>query len=516
MERWRAGHALAAFVLAALACLVLAGGAHAASGPYAPLDRPGPALSVPASALRASLSCTSGVAHASRDPILLVPGTNLEPQPNFSWNYERGFDALHWPYCAVSLPDNTMGDIQVAGEYVVYALRTMAAMSGRKVDVLGYSQGGMLPRWALRFWPDTRPLVDALVGLDPSNHGTLDTDVLCQAECPAAYWQQASQSHFTAALNSYAETFAGIAYTVIYSRTDEIVVPNTDSSGSSSLHTGSGQIANIAVQQICPNDTSDHLAMGSYDPVGYALVIDALTHSGPADPARISSSVCTEALPPDVDASSFATNYASYLSYIGQSEFESPEVSSEPPLQCYVFASCAPRSGSGSGAGSGGFSCSAPSGRIAGRSLGPIRLGMTRPRVRGLFTAFSSRRHSYQDFFCPARHGIRVGYGSPVLTRRLPAAQRRAFADRVVLVLTASTHYAIKGVRAGSRLTAARARLKLSHPYYVGRNTWYLAPDGAARAVLKVRHGDVQEIGIAAKILTAPRRRASAFLRSFF
>ena len=30
----------------------------------------------------------------------------------------------------------------------------------------------MVPRWALRFWPDTRPMVDDQIGMAPSNHGT--------------------------------------------------------------------------------------------------------------------------------------------------------------------------------------------------------------------------------------------------------------------------------------------------------------------------------------------------------
>ena len=322
------------------AWLGIAATAHADTRPYAPLDRPGPALSVPADKLRAALSCQPGVASATRNPILLIPGTNLDPSSNYSWNYERAFAALRWPYCTVTLPFHTMGDIQVAGQYVVYALRTEAAMAERPVDILGYSQGGMLPRWALRFWPDTRRLVHAYVALDPSNHGTLDANATCQSTCAPADWQQAAGSHFIQALNSGAETFAGIDYTVIYSRTDEIVVPNLDASGSSSLHTGAGQIANIAVQQICPNDASDHLAMGSYDPVGYALAVDAFSHESLADPARVPRSVCAQPLQPGVDPLSFAGDYAGYLSAIGQAEQEAPQVSAEPPLACYVLASC--------------------------------------------------------------------------------------------------------------------------------------------------------------------------------
>jgi triacylglycerol esterase/lipase EstA (alpha/beta hydrolase family) len=366
VRSWR-GASLAALIAgllgtpaAIVAGLASAGTAAADSDPYAPLNRPGPSLSVPASKLRAALSCTRGAAHARRNPILLVPGTNLDPSSNYSWNYERAFTALHWPYCTVTLPYHTMGDIQVAGEYIVYALRTMAAIAGpargpvspsaglhptkraasRQVDILGYSQGGMLPRWAFRFWPDTRRLVRTFVAIDPSNHGTLDANAACAHQCPPADWQQAAGSHFMDALNSRTETFSGIDYTVIYSRTDEIVVPNLDASGSSSLHAGKGRILNIAVQQICPNDASEHLAMGSYDPVAYALAVDAFSHEGLADPARIPTSVCAEPFQPGVDPSTFATDYAGYLQAIGQAEAQAPEVSAEPPLKCYVLASC--------------------------------------------------------------------------------------------------------------------------------------------------------------------------------
>ena len=297
-------------------------------------------MSVPAAKLRTALACVTGVRHDKRNPILLVPGTDLTPKTNYSWNYERAFRARHWSYCAVTLPQSATGNIQIAGEYVVYAIRTMAKESGRKVDILGYSQGGMVPRWALRFWPDTRRMVQAFVALDPSNHGTVDANAACQHQCSAADWQQAEGSHFMHALNSFAETFAGIDYTVVYSRTDEVVVPNVNSRGSSSLHTGRGHIVNIAVQQICPNDTSDHLAMGSYDPVGYALAVDAFQREGLARPQDISSSVCSEPFQPGVKAAAFPSDYRNYLQQIGRAQADAKELKAEPALKCYVFASC--------------------------------------------------------------------------------------------------------------------------------------------------------------------------------
>jgi triacylglycerol esterase/lipase EstA (alpha/beta hydrolase family) len=293
---------------------------------------------VPARKLRAALSCHGSIRHDARNPILLVPGTDLDPKSNYSWNYERAFAARPWAYCAVRLPAHATGDIQIAGEYVVHAIRTLARRSGRRADILGYSQGGMVPRWALRFWPDTRHLVKAFVALDPSNHGTVDANATCRQQCSAADWQQAAGSHFMQALNSYTETFAGIDYTVIYSRTDEIVVPNFNSSGSSSLHAGRGRIENIAVQQICPNDTSDHLAMGSYDPVGYALAADAFARDSLARPGDVPPTVCAQPFQPGVDPQAFGSNYEMFLAAIGNAQETAPQVNAEPPVKSYVYA----------------------------------------------------------------------------------------------------------------------------------------------------------------------------------
>ncbi len=160
------------------------------------------------------------------------------------------------------------------------------------------------------------------------------------------------------------------------------------------------------------------------------------------------------------------------------------------------------------------FSCATPTGAIARRSLGPVALGMTRTRARRAFPRVSTRARRYMDFFCPTNGGIRVGYASPGLLRGLPARERPGLRGRAVLILTANAHYAIRAVRSGSRLSFARRRLHLK-TFHVGRNFWYLAPDGPATAVLKVRRGRVQEVGIANRPLTTARRPAARFLRTF-
>jgi triacylglycerol esterase/lipase EstA (alpha/beta hydrolase family) len=310
--------------------------AQASVRPAAATSSHGPRLGVPAKRLKAALHCSAGLAHATRRPILLVPGTTLTPSVNFSWNYEKAFDQRHWPWCAVRLPHHAMSDAQVSAEYVVHAIRSMRARSGHKVDVVGYSQGGMLPRWALKYWPGTRRDVADVVGIDPSNHGTLDANGACTLTCAPSIWQQQTGSHFLTALNTGPETWAGIDYTVVYSHTDEVVVPNLSPKGSSALHTGKGRIADIAVQSICPADTSEHLAMGTYDSVGYAVVVDALTHHGPAKAGRVSTSVCTQPFMPGVDPATFAADFGRVVATAADQLATYPHTASEPALKPYA------------------------------------------------------------------------------------------------------------------------------------------------------------------------------------
>lgn len=297
-----------------------------------------PPLTVLAASLTASMSCHSELAGVTRDAVLLVPGTALDPVDNYSWNFERGLNAADIPWCAVTLPHEATGDIAVAAQFVVSAIRSMDAVSGRPVDILGYSQGGMVPRWALKYWPDTRAMVRSFVAIDPSNHGTVDAAALCHVTCPPAFWQQATRSHFLAALNHGPETYPGIDYTVVYSDTDEVVVPNVGPAASSAL-TPAANVEDVVVQKLCPADTSEHLLMGTADPVAFAVAMDALAHSSLAAPARISRSVCTEGLSPAVDRSTFAVDFAETALRIAAAIAAAPETRSEPPLPAYAAGS---------------------------------------------------------------------------------------------------------------------------------------------------------------------------------
>ncbi len=160
--------------------------------------------------------------------------------------------------------------------------------------------------------------------------------------------------------------------------------------------------------------------------------------------------------------------------------------------------------------------CARASGRLTGRGIGPVRLGMTRAGARRAFRGFSVRARQYMDFFCLVGSGIRAGYPSPRLLASLSRTEGRRVRGRVVLALTANRFYALDGVRPGARLATVAGRLKTGKALHIGFNYWYLASNRLSRAVFKVRHGIIEEIGIANARLTQNRRAAFRFLNSFF
>lgn len=325
--------------LAAAALLIGMGGVEPASAasPYAPIDRPGVPLTVPAATLAASLVCSNGINDAKSTPVLLVHGTNVTADENWSFVYRPALSAMGTPHCMVRMPNRATDDIQRNAEYVVSAIRTMHQRAGRKISIVGASQGGMVPRWALRFWPDLRPMVDDVIGLAPTNHGTTGNLDGCLAKgCRPAEAQQGASSAFIAALNSGQETFRGISYTNIYTHEDTTVMPNLDDTGSSSLHGGGGRITNVAIQDICATAKSEHVLLGAIDFVGFALVRDALSHPGPADEATVAKAGCNQPLPPGLILVPGVLQLPTLVlgNTIGLGAV--PKVKVEPPLRSYT------------------------------------------------------------------------------------------------------------------------------------------------------------------------------------
>ena len=289
-----------------------------------------PALSVSATSAASALHCAAPV-RPGHSPVLLVHGTFTNDDESWGWGYAKALPRLGYGTCTVTLPDRAVGDIQVATEYVVAAVRTLAGASGADVDVVTHSQGGLEARWALRWWPAVRDDVDDLVMLAAPNHGTSVAGVATAAgaSCPAC-WQMRPGSAFLTALNAGDETPGAVSYTSIYSAFDE-VVPEVPPPPTSAL-TGA---RNILVQDVCAGRPVEHLALLG-DGAVFALVVDALAHPGPADPARMGPLACLQTILPGADPVAFADVVAGDVADPGLPG--DPLSTAEPPLAPYATA----------------------------------------------------------------------------------------------------------------------------------------------------------------------------------
>ncbi len=182
------------------------------------------------------------------------------------------------------------------------------------------------------------------------------------------------------------------------------------------------------------------------------------------------------------------------------------EITSDGPLQVHFTGCHVPLTQPG---------CPAASGRLSSVAIGLARLGLTRIQVRRRYAQSSTRGKRYEEFFCLAPNGVRVGYASPKLLRGLSRARRSRFRNRVVWISTANHRYSAAGIRPGAKLRVARRRLHLGRGLRVGLNQWFFGRAGAATVLAKVRHGIVEEIGIAMPSLTKTRVQQRRFSRSF-
>jgi triacylglycerol lipase len=268
--------AVAAVAVALLAAVVPAAAVAAAEDE--------PELSVDEETLDAALECPDELV-SEHDPVLLVHGTGPTPRENFGWNLLPQLDADGYDVCTVELPSRALGDIQVASEFVVHAVRAIHARTGGQVDVAGHSQGGLEPRWAMAWWPSIRPMVGDLVTFASPHHGTVVTDVACVASrCWPAVHQMRPGSAFLTALHAQ-EDLSEVDVTSLGSVMDELVQPPE-----TIVLEGA---SNIILQDVCPARPVTHLSIVA-DALAYGLLMDAFDHDGGADPERLPDDICLQ------------------------------------------------------------------------------------------------------------------------------------------------------------------------------------------------------------------------------
>ncbi len=299
-----------------------------------------PEYSVPVADLDAALDCDV-FTHPDKEPVLLVHGTFTSGHEQWDWNYgillrETGHDV-----CIVTYPDRGLGDMQISAEYVAYALRTIHQRSGSKVDMVGHSQGALMPRWAVKWWPSARAALDDFVLLAGPNHGVaLTGGGSLPGGMPAVFWQFSPTSNFIRTLNAGDETPGSIDYTQIYSDQDELVRPVDPPTAALDLGVEGPNVVNILIQDLCPLRLVDHLSIGTTDVLTQRLVLDAIDRAGPTDAVRadIDEILCN--LPDQYVVPETFSNLAAQVHRSLDGEFpESANVSEEPPLRDYAVAS---------------------------------------------------------------------------------------------------------------------------------------------------------------------------------
>ncbi|MBK3636513.1 alpha/beta fold hydrolase, partial [Streptomyces sp. MBT97] len=186
---------------------------------------------------------------------------------------------------------NGLGPIdKSAAQLSAFVDKVLAATGAAEADLVGHSQGGMMPRYYLKFLGGAAK-VNALVGLAPDNHGTTlsgltnllpyfpGAEDLLSAATPGLA-DQITGSDFLAKLNAGGDTVAGVRYTVIATRYDEVATPWR------TQYLSGSNVRNVLLQDLCPLDLSEHVAIGLFDRIAFHEVANAL------DPAHATATTC--------------------------------------------------------------------------------------------------------------------------------------------------------------------------------------------------------------------------------
>jgi triacylglycerol lipase len=302
-------------VVASVALSVLVGGPPAGAGPNYPVP------------YRFLTSALLAGAHVDADP----PGANIwtcqpspaHPHPVVLVHGLSGNKNTNWQtyapllanngYCVYALtygvaPGTALPLKQLGGfsrmeasaqDLAAFVTKVLASTHATKVDVLGHSEGTQMPDYYAKFLGGAAK-IDKYVSLAPIWHGTNPAGLATLYRLSALYGFNAvvdgvfapffaagpelltGSAFYTKLRSGGTPAVAGITYTNIVTRYDELVLPYT-----SGVQAG---MRNIIVQDQCPLDFSEHFEIAA-DPVAAADVLNAL------DPAHPRPVPCRLVLP---------------------------------------------------------------------------------------------------------------------------------------------------------------------------------------------------------------------------
>ena len=240
-------------------------------------------------------SCRPTAAHPY--PVVLVHGTFENMNDNWGAASpllaNAGYCVFAFNYGGASATSDIQGTGTIesgAAQLATFVNQVLTATGTAKVDIVGHSQGGMMPRYYIKNLGGAAT-VDKLVALAPSNNGTTldgitelgkqlgildpaNSFLTGSGACPACV-EQEQGSAFLTALNSGGETVPSVQYTVIETTDDEVVTPYTNA-----FLPAAPNVTDITLQNQCLLDAADHLEI-AYDPIALTDMLNALDPAAP-------------------------------------------------------------------------------------------------------------------------------------------------------------------------------------------------------------------------------------------
>ena len=239
----------------------------------------------PDSVVGANNGCKPSAAHPY--PVVLVHGTLADEGSNwvtlapllanegycvYAFNYGETLASL--PLILFVTPGRIdgLGHIEnSAKELSSFVNNVLSKTKATKVDIVGHSQGGMMPNYYLKYLGGSAK-VHSLIGLAPSNHGTtLDglTELVTVFPfageivgglleflgSPALPEQEVGSTFMKKLFGSGDPIQSGVRYVVIETEHDEVVTPYTNA------FLNDAGVVNINVQSQCPSDPVGHVGM---------------------------------------------------------------------------------------------------------------------------------------------------------------------------------------------------------------------------------------------------------------
>jgi triacylglycerol esterase/lipase EstA (alpha/beta hydrolase family) len=281
-----------ATVAAALAMAAVAATATTASATYSvPYGSTALAEAIwnetwaPESVVGANNNCKPTSAHPY--PVVLVHATLADEGSNwvtlapllanegycvYAFNYGETLASLPLiPFVTPGRIDGLDHIEKSAGQLKSFVEKVLSKSGASKVDLVGHSQGGMMPNYYIKFLGGASK-VNELIGLAPSNHGTtLDglttllevfpfaseftTGLLEFLGAPSLGEQEENSAFIKKLFGGGDPVVSGVRYAVIETNHDEVVTPYTHA-----FLSGSG-VTNITIQEQCPADPVAHVGM---------------------------------------------------------------------------------------------------------------------------------------------------------------------------------------------------------------------------------------------------------------